>query len=317
MLFLVIGVLAGFILFKTQDHFNPKISAAASTSCSFKFLNPLRCDNGPDLNVKEYTALRNDLLAYVQDEEDQKKVTNVSVYFRDLANGQVMSINSQDSFSPASLLKVPLLITYYKKAEDDPSILSRRFTIQGKSDTLDQNIKPEKSVEIGKSYSVEDLLNYLIIQSDNIAWEALLSDLRQNYSEEDFVSTLSDLGIIDPRKTHDEQYITTQSYASIFRTLYNAAYLNPEMSEKALELLSQSNFKNGIVAGIPEGIKVAHKFGEQKNGNAQQLHDCGIVYFSKNPYLICVMTQGNDIQNLEPVIQVISKKVYKEVESRN
>src|SRR5690606_27734764 len=131
--------------------------------------------------------------------------------------------------------------------------------------------------KVGSEYTIEELISLAIIHSDNIAWKLLLNDLRKNYSGEDFIITLSDLGIVDPRKQSDQQYITVQSYASIFRTLYNSSYLSPEMSDKALKILSGSAYKDGIVAGVPEDIEVAHKFGEQRNGNDQQLHDCGIV----------------------------------------
>ena len=89
------------------------------------------------------------------------------------------------------------------------------------------------------------------------------------------------------------------------------------MSNRALGILSESMFKDGIVAGVPKGTIVAHKFGEQKNGNVQQLHDCGIVYYKPNPHLLCVMTQGDNIDELKPVIQDVSKKVYEEVKGRN
>jgi hypothetical protein len=47
-----------------------------------------------------------------------------------------------------------------------------------------------------------------------------------------------------------------------------------------------------------------------------QLHDCGIVYFPDNPYIICVMTRGDDVNELAPVVAHISKMVYDEFESR-
>jgi beta-lactamase class A len=287
-----------------------------SKECVYQFLNPLRCEPRPVLQKKEYVALRNELLEFIEEEKKKGTITHVSVYFRDLQNGPTMGIEVQENFAPASLLKVPLMITYYKKAEEDPTLLKKKLKIIGGMSSLSQNIKPQQPVENGKVYEREELLQYLITQSDNTAWEALLNDIKQNFSEEDFVMTLSDLGVIDPR-TKGDQYIMVGAYASIFRILYNASYLNLDMSNKALELLSQSVFKSGLVAGVPKGIKVAHKFGERKNGDEQQLHDCGVVYFLKNPYLLCVMTKGNSIQELEPIIAQVSKKVYEEVASRN
>jgi beta-lactamase class A len=89
------------------------------------------------------------------------------------------------------------------------------------------------------------------------------------------------------------------------------------MSDKALGLLSKTAFKEGLVAGVPKEIKVAHKFGEQKNGTEQQFHDCGVVYYPNNPYVICIMTRGNSPDELKPIIKEISQKVYREVNYRN
>lgn len=285
--------------------------------CPYTFINTQRCEPELAPKKKEYVQLRNDLTAFIDSEKKSGRLTEGAVYFRDLQNGPSIGINSQDIFIPASLLKLPLMITYYKKAETDPKMLQKSIEVTSDIESLSQNITPSSGAQIGKAYTREELIDKLITQSDNISWKVLLKDLRTDYSEEDFVETLSDLGIIDPRKRSDQQYITVQNYASIYRILYNSSYLNLEMSDKALEVLSRSEFKDGITVGIPSNVKVAHKFGEQKNGTEQQLHDCGIVYYPPNPYIICVMTRGRDIADLERVIQTVSKDIYMEVEARN
>lgn len=317
--FVLSTVVLAFLLYNVlgRQPADSNLLGVQTSNCPYKFINQLRCE--PDLarKKKEYVSLTNDLSDFIDSEQDKGTLTSGSVYFRDLQNGPTMNINGQENFAPASLLKVPLMVTYYKKAEAEPGILERRFTITGSLKTLPQNIQPGRSAEIGKAYTIDELIKLMVTQSDNIAWQALLTDLRQNYSEEDFVSTLSDLGIIDPRKRSDQQYITVQAYASIFRILYNSSYLDLEMSDKALSVLVQSDFEEGMVAGLPDDTLVAHKFGEQKNGDEQQLHDCGIVYFPENPYIICIMTKGKNVSELTRVIQEVSKMVYEEVERRN
>lgn len=46
------------------------------------------------------------------------------------------------------------------------------------------------------------------------------------------------------------------------------------------------------------------------NPITKELHDCGIIYYPERPYLLCVMTEGNDLNELAGVIQNISKTVY-------
>ena len=312
-----LGIAAVFGYQFLCKQFIPDEPLSKAKHCTFRYVNPGRCEPNVAPKKREYVRLHNDLLAYFTAQRESGIITDAAVYFRDLENGPSISINSQSNFIPASLLKLPLLITYYKKAESDPKLLQQKVTVPKDVDTLIQDIVPKKRAEPGKTYTVDQLLNLLITQSDNVSWKVLLNHLRQHYSEEDFVSTLSDLGIVDPRKQSDQEYITVQSYAAIFRSLYNSSYLSIPMSDKALQLLTQSEYKNGLIPGIPNSITVAHKFGEQHNGTEQQLHDCGIVYDPDDPYILCVMTRGFAIKDLEPVIQEVSRRVYTEVASRN
>jgi len=60
---------------------------------------------------------------------------------------------------------------------------------------------------------------------------------------------------------------------------------------------------------------VASRFGERAHGpaGAKQLHDCGIVYCPRRPYLLCVMTRGDDFQELTGTIRDLSRLVYSDV----
>lgn len=321
LLFVGVAILFTFIgyflhpVFKKQVIRNDVLSS--SKECPYSYLNQLRCE--PDLvkKKKEYTVLRNKLIDFIEEQKRIGNITGISVYFRDLQNGPTMNINATDNYTPASLLKLPLLISYFDKAENDPKLLATRIKAADYVPALPQNILPADRAMIGKEYSIEELITILITQSDNISGHVLLEYLNRVYPNENLIYTLSDLGIIDPRKSIDEQYVSAQSYASIFRILYNSSYLNLEMSNKALALLVKSEYKDGLVAGVPGDVEVAHKFGERKRDSEQQLHDCGIVYYPKNPYILCVMTKGSSKEQLAKIIKEISHDVYGEVLEQN
>ena len=116
--------------------------------------------------------------------------------------------------------------------------------------------------------------------------------------------------------TVDSYTMTVKDYASFLRILYNASYLSRQSSEKALELLSKSTYVDGLVAGVPKNVMVAHKFGERVFGDnyeKRELHDCGVIYYPAHPYLLCVMTQGSDTTKLTKTIADISSHIYSEV----
>jgi len=108
------------------------------------------------------------------------------------------------------------------------------------------------------------------------------------------------------------------------RVLYNASYLTNEYSEKMMELLTQSEFKDGLAAGVPDNLKIAHKFGistvftSSEEISSRELHDCGIIYHPDHPYILCVMTKGHSkLSDSEGIIKKISQNVYEAVEQNN
>jgi hypothetical protein len=135
--------------------------------------------------------------------------------------------------------------------------------------------------------------------------------LAQVISRQELDDSYIDLGIEVP--TDGDSYtMSVRTYASFFRILYNGTYLPHVTSEALLATLSESTFTEGIVSGVPHGTVVSHKFGERTRAATEpaQLHDCGIVYKEKNPYALCVMLRGDDIDTLAKVIAEISKTIF-------
>lgn len=284
-------------------------------------INPdLVCSDRITIQKYSYTKLKHQLNDFINQELNDKVVSNVSIYFRDLQNGPILGINEHELFSPASLLKLPLLLTYYNlRDKSDNNLFNKTIVVDDSSYVLTQNIPPSQYAKPGQEYTIKQLLDYMIKYSDNNAYFALLDYIERSYPDEDLLKeTYTDLGILDPRSITDN-VVSVKLYGSIFTQLYNSSYLNKkESSEEILNILSQVDYKDGLIAGVPKGTVVAHKFGERTNikGSLDQLHDCGIVYYPNNPYLLCVMTRGDDFTKLPGVIESISSMVYKEFDSR-
>jgi len=242
------------------------------------------------------------------------RATRISVWVRDLESKQWAASNERATYAPASLLKLPLMIAYYKLSEIEPALLTTElpYTATENFDDTNQNFKPAATLVVGQSYTVEQLLEDMVVNSDNNAAVSLLSHLDPTL----FNNTLIDLGIKIPQATGTIDFITVKSYANIFRILYNASYINRDNSQKALALMSKSVFK-GIAEPLPASATVADKFGEREVDNqdgsvrTRELHDCGIVYGKGvNPYTICIMTEGKNFDDLLSVIHDLSKLTY-------
>jgi beta-lactamase class A len=285
----------------------------------YKYINPiLECN--PDISLnKKLTPLKNSIQTIINNELSLKNITFASVYYRDLNNGPWFGINEKEYFSPASLVKVPILIAYLKKAETDPSILQKKLTISINPDIGNniQNIKPSIATVTNTEYTIDALLQEMIIYSDNDAYNTLVSNL----TSDEILKVYQDLDVDISKALSNPNgnILTVRNYASFFRILYNASYLNQDMSEKALSLLTQVKFKDALVAGISKDIPVAHKFGERKylESGEVQFHDCGIVYLPKKPYLLCIMTKTTKtIDQAVRVIKEISQATFQNISNQ-
>lgn len=314
LIFLFIGLFTGIFIGKYTSSRKVDAVPREVRLGENKFTNPLlECELNRSIGEAEYKPSKNKIISYIEDESHKKNISHVSVYYRDLNNGPWFGINELENFSPASLLKLPVLIAYLKQAETNPDKLKKKLIYKKVPAPIEQSYIPENPLMEGKEYSIEELLEQMIIYSDNNA----LFLLEKNISNEAIDNITKDLGIETATDTTPEDYMSVKSYASLFRVLFNASYLNKTMSEKALAILAKVVFTKGLISGLPDGIPVAHKFGERElQDGIKQLHDCGIVYYPKNPYLLCIMTRGTDYNRLSLVIGTISKKIYEDLVAR-
>jgi beta-lactamase class A len=287
---------------------SPRQAPPARDSRYF-LLNPLLAEES-DLRFSEPRPFMYKLHARIQEFQAEKRVGHVSVYFFDLENGALRGENFEEKFTPASLLKVPVMIAALKAAETDPDFLKRRVTLG--IPTTSVSYLSARALVPGTEYSLEEVLKAMIVDSDNDALILLRAALGEDIQN----AVYRDFGLIIPAVRTLEDSMSVREYATFFRVLYNASYLSKEMSQKALEYLAGSHFTQGIVAGVPSGVPVAHKYGERffPDDKKKQLHDCGVVYHPRRHYVLCVMTRGDDFEHLAGVIREISGMAYTEIE---
>jgi len=299
-----IGLFFGWLLFSNDE--NASNSGLSVRQGGYDFINPLlECEIDGGLESKNLTEFKSKVQEKTESLIQKNPINHISVYYRDLNNGPWFGINEKEQFAPASLLKVPTMIAYLKAAEQDPSILTT---------PLNELTMAINKGDINITETATDLINKMIVDSDNEAFENLVFAI----GSDAITQVHNDLGIEVADKNTASNFISVKTYASLFRVLYNASYLNREMSEKALGILSQAAFNDGLAAGIPADINVANKYGitgSYESGD-RQLHDCGIIYYPNNPYLLCIMTRGNNSQELAAVIAEISSLVYQQTDNK-
>ncbi len=305
---LLIGILGSYAVGSFSSDSSTPFSEQRENTSGHTLINPLLAcgdDNLSHLTNGSVIELEKKTQALIADQKSKGTLTEGALYFRQLNGGPWFGVNQETFFTPGSLLKVPLVISIYAKAEKDPNFLNKTILFEGGASGATEHFASEQ-IKPGKAYTVENLVRAVLIHSDNDA-ALLLSKL---IDKEELQATYKDLGIEAPSFGRDYK-MSVRTYASFFRILYNATYLNQQLSEHLLNLLTQTTFSQGIMAGVPVGTTVAHKFGERQYGDegTVQLHDCGIVYKDK-PFLLCVMMRGKDYGMLANNIKEVSKLVY-------
>lgn len=325
----MIGITTGILVLLGYQYFNnaPTTNFVAQEIAEVKeasveeFVNPMikfpYYKNHSWIKLKGIEELINN---QVEIAKKEKRISSGSVYFRDLTNDFKVGENELEEFSPASLMKVPIMIAVLKYAEIKSYTLTTEILFEGPKEAnyTEVDLKSFKSntkLIAGNLYTVNQLIDIMITESDNEATIMLIDFLDRE--DPTFLQKVEvDLGMVIPEGIAiNDNFLTVKKYASFFRTLFNASYLSDENSEKALNFLLNTGYGFGIRQSIPKSVKIAHKFGIKLTENPSfQLHHFGIVYHQKKPFLIGVMTKGNDLESLKGFISDVAYNLYAQVE---
>ena len=283
----------------------------------FSFTNPLiDCNAYNKLWFDELNpSIADKVRAYIDAVKRNGKARDVSVYFRDINNGYWFGIDEKELFCPASLMKVPMLVAYLKAADTDQTLLQHEYEYTGSLNKYSADTNPTALI-VGEDYTVANLLELMILKSDN---EATL--MLYNRMDKDFLLTVEeDLGFrYAPDADMTDDIISVKRYSSFFRVLYNASYVSKTHSEWGLSLLSRAEFREGIVTGVRSTVPLSHKYGIRNangEGDLAQFHHAGIIYHPLKPYLLCVMTRGPVARELNAIAGEISNIIFHEIETQ-
>lgn len=322
-IYIILFLLGGFsyyLIFDQQvqrDLKNYQTSSTIRKVGDNKYISPLLL-TGDTLNSRVNDDFTEKISDYIKVQKRNGNAIEISYYVKNLRNSSWVGINEDTHYMPASLMKVPVLIAILKENERDQNLLKKKIIYkESQNYNNEEYYAPKKSIIKNNTYSVEELLTYMIDYSDNNATVLLLSLIPRDK----IVQIFTDLDLPLPQSNTDSNidFISTKLYSRLFRVLYNSTYLNEDDSAKALQLLSNIDFPNGIIAGVPQNVEVSNKFGERtiydssNNFLYRELHDCGIVYLTDNPYTVCIMTKGDDFAKLENIIKNLSQMTYEEL----
>ncbi|HEX6977244.1 MAG TPA: serine hydrolase [Patescibacteria group bacterium] len=215
----------------------------------------------------------------------------------ELDSGKNYGINQNEKFEGASFFKVPLMIAVYKEAEKGKIDLSATHILRNYEKVGGAGVLV--GLPDGTSISYKDLVSYMGHDSDNTAFNILGNQIgwdsideitklagMQNTSFKDSVTTPYDMGLL-------------------FSKLEKGDLVSNISKKEILDTLIDTDYENLIPKGVDSGIVVAHKYASDTGVT----HDGGII-FSRNPYVLVIMTKGEEEEEVDSIIPDLSRIVF-------
>jgi beta-lactamase class A len=293
-LFLVTVLLSGFAYFQPQiSGFFQKIKKAPE-----KITSPLVITGGKEMKkfdpspvLEEIKNLTKDLLG------------TYGVYVYRFEDGQEYGLRQHEIFPAASLMKLPVILTLYQEAEVGRIDLDTEYKLLEKDKRRGAGVLQGRPA--GEVYTYRKMAELMGQYSDNTANNVLVKILGPQKIQQ----TIDNLGM---KKTNFTEYETTPyDIGLFFRKLYDGGVVTSKHKEEILKFLTKTVWEDRIPAGIPAGVRVAHKIGTEIG----VFSDAGII-FSQKPFALVIMTKEAKEVEAKEVLPKIAKAVW-EFEEKN
>ena len=249
----------------------------------------------------------------------------VGLAYIDLRSGDTLYLNADTSFHAASTMKVPVMVELFRRAENGSFrmnqglLLVNQFAsiVDGSPYALDKGSDSDSSLyaRIGDRVRVDSLLRLMITRSSNLATNTLIALV----GAEAVTQTMRDLGAnriqvlrgVEDGKAFDKglnNTTTARDLAIILRAIEEGKAAAPAATREMLSILLAQEFNERIPAGLPPGVRVAHKTGDI----TAIAHDAAIVYPpGRKPYVLVVLTRGiRDSKRSDSLIADLSSMIY-------
>ncbi len=227
-------------------------------------------------------------------------------------SGNYTGINENDTYSAASIIKIPVLVRMFKAIEAnqftiyDEMYLTDYYRSSGSGDLqYKQN---------GLKLTIDRLAHDMITISDNTATNMLMSKMG---SMEDVNAGLRDWGL---NKTRVNNWLpdldgtnttTAMEMAKLLYNLDNPGFLNVNSREYIIDYMSHVKNNRLIQAGIDPKALFIHKTGDI----GTMLGDAGIVYAPNGKRYIVVILANRPFNHPagKEFIQEASKIIYNDI----
>ncbi len=234
----------------------------------------------------------------------------VSFFYKNLITGEEIAYKITQPLQAASVIKIPIMVEAFFQAKEGSISLNDTYIL--KEEDKVPSCGCLNRMQAGLSLKVEDLINLMIILSDNTASNILIRLLgRDNINRR-----MEQLGCTTIRvnrllfdyeaaKRGLENMVCVKEIAFLLEQMDAGKLVDPDSSKAMLEILKAQRLNGKIPFRFLEKIDIAHKTGE----DGGITHDVGIVY-GKVPYMVLFMGNEVDVPSFERFMQDTAYALY-------
>ncbi len=267
-LFLIIGL---FILLPNIK-FYKRIEGATIATPNINFFIP--ADN--PTKVYSFDSKPKELEDIVNTYANSYPAT-FGIYIKNLNTGQEITLNPDKKFEAASLYKLGVMYTIYKKAA-------------------------EGKLDINKPDIQKNLADMIEVSSNNAAY--YLIDNYTSWAE--VTKYLHKLGLNDTTLNQNPILTTPHDMGKLLEIIADGQAVSFDDSVSMLKLMAAQQRNDRIPVHLPPDVVVAHKTGELDD----VLHDAGVVVTPENNYILVIMSKDSGQESIKPVMANMSLDIY-------
>ena len=254
---------------------------------------------------------------------------DVAIAFQTLDGNDQWVLRGDDPFHAASTMKIPVMIELYRQVREgklrlsDPLLIRNEFHSIVDSSVFQLSAADDSEATLyqseGQARTLSQLCELMITESSNFATNLLIDKL----GVENIRATVHALGAdgmnvlrgVEDQKAFDQGRNNTTTAGALLQLLRAIAIpdgkiVDADSSREMIAILERQKFNESIPAGLPPGIKVAHKTGE-----ITKIHHDAAIVFAKRPFILVILVRGiQDAKGSAALMADLTRILYPEVE---
>lgn len=255
---------------------------------------------------------------------ERSSVDRIGIAYYDLDGGTTWFLNENEIFHAASTMKVPVMIGLFRAIDAGELSLGRPVPVVNEFESIydgstfslerDRDSDPELYDRVGETLPLENLIERMIVRSSNLATNIVIELVGaariMEVMEELGATDMNVLRGVEDMKAFDHgmnNTATAHDLMVVLREIARRASAGDPAARSMIDILAHQEFNEGIPAGLPDGIRVAHKTGSI----TEIYHDAAIVYPPDGgPYVLVVLTGGTSDDDASETVAAISELIW-------